>query len=43
MHLGGDGGLATTDPNAGTFLESYSADGAAVRDYRITARDLAQV
>jgi hypothetical protein len=43
MHLGGDGGLPTKDSHAGTFLESYNADGDAVRDYPITARDLAQV
>jgi hypothetical protein len=42
MHLGGNGGLPTTDPHAGTFLASYSADGDAGRDYHIAARDLAQ-
>ena len=43
MHLGGNGGLLTTDPHAGTLLESYSADGDVVRDYRITAGGLAHV
>jgi hypothetical protein len=42
MSLGGDGGLPTTDPHAGTFLASYGADGNAVRDFQITARDLVQ-
>jgi hypothetical protein len=31
MSLGGDGGLPTTDPHAGTFLASYGANGNAVR------------
>jgi hypothetical protein len=31
------------DPPAGTFLESYNADRDAVRDYRITARNLTLV
>jgi hypothetical protein len=43
MSLGGDGSLPTTDPHAGTFLASFGANGNAVRDFRITARDLAQV
>ncbi len=43
MHLGGNGGLPTKDLHAGTFLESYNADGDAVRDFCITTRDLAQV
>jgi hypothetical protein len=43
MHLGGNGSLPTKDSHAGTFLESYNADGDTVRDYCITARDLAQV
>jgi hypothetical protein len=43
MSLGGDGSLPTTDLHAGTFLASYGANGNAVRDFRITTRDLAQV
>jgi hypothetical protein len=43
MSLGGNGGLSTTDLHAGTFLASYGANGNAVRDFRITARNLAQV
>jgi hypothetical protein len=41
--MGSDGGLPTTDPHAGTFLASHGADGEAVLDNRITARDMAQV
>jgi hypothetical protein len=41
--MGGDGGLPTTNPHAGTFLASHGADGEAVLDYRITARNMAQV
>jgi hypothetical protein len=43
MSSGGNGGLPTTDPHAGTFLASYGANGNTVRDFQITARDLAQV
>jgi hypothetical protein len=43
MHLGSNGGLLTYDPHAGTFLGSYNAYGDAVKDFCITARNLAQV
>jgi hypothetical protein len=43
MHLGGNGGLPTKDPHAGTIIESYNANRDAVRDFHITTRDLAQV
>ena len=43
MSLGGNGSLPTTDPHAGTFLASYGANENAVRDFQITARNLAQV
>jgi hypothetical protein len=43
MSLGGNGGLPTTDLHAGTFLATYGANGNAVWDFRITARNLAQV
>ncbi len=33
MSLGGNGGLPTTDPHAGTFLASYGANRNAVRDF----------
>ncbi len=33
MSLGGDGGLLTTDPQAGTFLASYGANGNTVQDF----------
>jgi hypothetical protein len=40
---GGDGGLPTIDPHAVTFLASHRANGEAVLDYRIIARNMAQV
>ncbi len=43
MSLGGNGGLPTTDPHAGTFLASYGANENAVQDFQITARSLARV
>jgi hypothetical protein len=41
--MGGNGGLPTTEPHAGTFLASHLANGEAVLDYRITACNMAQV
>ncbi len=41
--MGSNGGIPTTDPHAGTFLASHGANGEAVLDYRITARNMAQV
>ncbi len=39
----GNGGLPITDPHAGTFLASYGTNGNAVRDFQITACNLAQI
>ena len=41
--MGSDGGLPTTDPHAGMFLASHGTNGEAIRDYRITVRDMGQV
>jgi hypothetical protein len=41
--MGGNGGLPTTDPHAGTFLAYHGANGEAVLDYRITACNMVQV